>query len=130
MQSHSYPGRIGGLALAHGLRDGHAGRQGDHISATPEVLPAYGRGILIQACASTAGLIAHAERIADGSAEEVLSRTLAENPPVRRTRRMVHGSAAEINIAAAGLPFGAGPHECPGRVYALALATGIIEGSR
>jgi hypothetical protein len=37
------------------------------------------------------------------------------------------GSELTLMIGAAGLPFGAGPHACPGRVLATALAEGIVD---
>jgi len=93
----------------------------------PDEATAARISILIQACASTAALVANARPF---GGEDALDRALAENPPVRRTCRMVDGVVTEVDIAAAGLPFGAGPHECPGRAHALALAGGVLEGSR
>ncbi|MBL1078034.1 hypothetical protein JK358_26875 [Nocardia sp. 2] len=83
--------------------------------------------VLVQACASVRALVGNAERCAGGgSPEQVLDRTLRDDPPIRRTRRMIGGVVAEVDLD--GLPFGAGPHACPGRDPALALATGMLAG--
>ncbi|MCM6778349.1 hypothetical protein NDR87_33270 [Nocardia sp. CDC159] len=81
--------------------------------------------ILIQACAATAALIERA-RVAD--APDALTEVLRTDPPVRRTRRLVDGIVTEIDLTT--MPFGAGPHECPGRSHALALAAGVLEATR
>ncbi|WP_218023981.1 hypothetical protein, partial [Nocardia pseudobrasiliensis] len=86
--------------------------------------------ILIQACGATAGLLERAHAADPGPVEDVLDAVLRHDPPVRRTRRLLDGIVTELDIAAAALPFGAGPHECPGRAHALALAAGILEGIR
>ncbi|WP_460706598.1 hypothetical protein [Myceligenerans halotolerans] len=62
-------------------------------------------GLLVQACAATRAMIA------------------GEDPPVPATRR-VDPSGAVVEVDLAGRPFGAGPHECPGRAHALALVDG------
>ncbi len=86
--------------------------------------------ILIQSCAATNALVERAHTAGAGLAEEALSEVLRSDPPVRYTHRLVDGNATPLDIAAAALPFGAGPHECPGRAHALALAAGILEGTR
>lgn len=60
-------------------------------------------------------------------------------PAVPRTRRVAlvdtvvdgapiaAGSELVLEIGAAGLPFGAGPHECPGRVVAEAIVAGVVD---
>lgn len=77
--------------------------------------------LLIQACAATATLVETA--IAQGAGASVV---LRDDPPVRITRR----GGAPVDLAAAGLPFGAGPHACPGRDHALALAEALIARPR
>ncbi|MFG1797133.1 hypothetical protein [Nocardia sp. NPDC049149] len=86
--------------------------------------------LLVQACAATAALVTNAEQTdSDGTADEILQRTMDENPPLRSTRRVVDGAVIELDMRHPGLGFGAGPHACPGRAHALALAAGIIEGT-
>lgn len=52
-----------------------------------------------------------------------------EGPPVPRTRRVApDGSTVEIDLTEA--PFGAGPHACPGRPIAEALAGARAAGGR
>ena len=74
-------------------------------------------GLLVQACDATKALVAHT----------VAGRT---DPPVPLTRRVApDGMLVEVSLAEA--PFGVGPHACPGRDHALALAAGLVEaGSR
>lgn len=81
-------------------------------------------GLLIQACAATATLVEAA--IATGRS---VADVLRDDPPVRSTRRGDSGDSGDkiVDLAAAGLPFGAGPHACPGRDHALALATALVE---
>ncbi len=45
------------------------------------------------------------------------------------TDNVVDGAVVELDMRHPGLGFGAGPHACPGRAHAIALAAGIIEGS-
>ncbi|WP_199439317.1 hypothetical protein [Umezawaea beigongshangensis] len=71
-------------------------------------------GLLVQACDATAALVRSAR--AAGSIEAAL----AHDPPVRHTRR-----GTDL-IDLAGLPFGAGAHECPGRAHALAITAGLL----
>jgi hypothetical protein len=86
--------------------------------------------LLVQACAATGGLVANARQSGTaGSADERIARTMTEDPPVRQTRRVVDDELVELDLTQDGLGFGAGPHECPGREHAIAIATGIIEGS-
>ena len=74
-------------------------------------------GLLVQACDAAKALVAHT----------VAGRT---DPPVPLTRRVApDGTLVEVSLAEA--PFGVGPHACPGRDHALALAAGLVEaGSR
>jgi cytochrome P450 len=60
--------------------------------------------------------------------DAVVAETLRQDPPVRMTRRQVAGTVVAVDLA--GLPFGAGPHECPGREHAQAIAAGILEAVR
>lgn len=72
--------------------------------------------LLVQACDSTKALVAHT----------LAGRT---DPPVPKTRRIApDGTTVEIDLT--GTPFGAGPHACPGRLHALALANGLVEAAR
>ncbi len=74
--------------------------------------------LLAQACDATAGLVGNL----------LLCETA---PPVRLTRRVDgEGSVVVLDLEAAGLPFGAGPHACPGREHALALAGAVVETVR
>jgi hypothetical protein len=77
-------------------------------------------GVLVQAFAATAELVrTAAERGGDG--EDSVRAVLRDDPPVRFTRR----GGALVDLASAGLPFGAGPHACPGREHAIALAIAL-----
>jgi hypothetical protein len=67
--------------------------------------------LLVQACDATAALVA-----------DVLAGR--PGPPVPATRR-VGPDGTEIEVGLAGAPFGAGPHACPGRAHALAIAEGL-----
>lgn len=84
--------------------------------------------LLVQACAATSALVANAHGFT-GAAEERIARTMNEDPPLRATRRIVDGELVELDMRHPDLGFGAGPHACPGRTHALAMATGILEGS-
>jgi hypothetical protein len=75
-------------------------------------------GLLVQACDATAALVRTARERKTSVAD-----VLCDEPPVRFTRR----GGALVDLASAGLPFGAGPHACPGREHALALAEGLLE---
>ncbi|WP_228540171.1 cytochrome P450 [Nocardia sp. XZ_19_385] len=88
--------------------------------------------LLVQACQATTDLLANARMLHDQISENdwaaaVLARTMAHNPPVRRTRRIVDGELVELDLTQDGLGFGSGPHECPGQAHALAIAAGILE---
>ncbi|MFI7003049.1 hypothetical protein [Nocardia sp. NPDC050175] len=86
--------------------------------------------LLVQACAATGALVDNAEQSnATGTPEQIIARTMDENPPLRSTRRVVAGEVVELDMRHPGLGFGAGPHACPGREHAIAIAAGIIEGS-
>ncbi|WP_185845613.1 cytochrome P450 [Kibdelosporangium aridum] len=89
--------------------------------------------LLVQACDATAGLVGNAAlamlRNTNRPVETVVAETLQQNPPVRMTRRLAAdtGTVVAVDLAASGLPFGAGPHQCPGRDHAIAITTGILE---
>jgi cytochrome P450 len=90
-----------------------------HAALGGEGEPAAARiALLAQACEATAGLIGNL--------------LLGEPaPPVRLTRRVAaDGSTVAIDLESAGLPFGAGPHACPGREHALAIARAVVETVR
>jgi hypothetical protein len=72
--------------------------------------------LLIQACDATAALVANT----------LAGRT---DPPVPKTRRVApDGVTVEADLTES--PFGAGPHACPGRLHALALADGLVQAER
>ncbi|HEV2782365.1 MAG TPA: oxidoreductase [Actinophytocola sp.] len=86
-------------------------------------------GLLVQACDATAALVRNALRRGEtGDAGAIVARTLADDPPVRITRRVRAGEPIELDLT--GLPFGAGPHACPGREHAIAIARGMLEAGR
>jgi hypothetical protein len=87
-------------------------------------------GLLVQACEATAVLI---ERASHRPVHEVLR----ENPPVPATKRQALATTTVGDVAieagevvqvllADDLAFGAGPHRCPGRAHALALADSAL----
>jgi hypothetical protein len=70
-------------------------------------------GLLVQACDATNALVANI----------VSGRT---GPPVPKTRRLApNGTIVEVDLTEE--PFGVGPHACPGRAHALALAAGLTD---
>jgi hypothetical protein len=81
-------------------------------------------GLLVQACAATTALVRNALR-RDEPAETIVADTLRDDPPVPVTRRIRDGEPVELDLT--GLPFGAGPHACPGRDHGAAIAVGMIE---
>jgi hypothetical protein len=82
-------------------------------------------GLLVQAHAATTALI-HNARGRSADPDAAVARALAEAPPVPVTRRVHDGETVELDLRE--LPFGAGPHACPGRDHAIAIATGILAG--
>lgn len=117
----SRPADIGADAATTRVLDRFAGR--------PEG-PVAWASVLYQAMDATAALIATRVLAAATNAPAV--------PAVPRTRRRAiddvevgaHrlGADAEVSIeiGAAGFPFGAGPHACPGRELAVAIAEAIV----
>ncbi|WP_228814781.1 cytochrome P450 [Nocardia otitidiscaviarum] len=92
--------------------------------------------VLVQACAATDTLVTHARALLARRAprpwtpDELLVRTMIEHPPLRSTRRVIGGEQVEIELRHPEFSWGAGPHACPGRTHAIALAAGILEGAR
>lgn len=88
--------------------------------------------ILVQSCAPIPALVTHARELAtrDSNLDELIARTMREHPPLRSTRRTADGDLVELDIRQPGLGWGGGPHACPGREHAAALAAGILEGTR
>ena len=86
------------------------------------VAPAYHPHVTPDAAAEAAlaRLIAACGGVADA--------VLRTDQPVLRTRRRVDGEDVVVDLA--GLPFGAGPKECPGRAHAVALAAGVLDALR
>jgi cytochrome P450 len=76
-------------------------------------------GLLVQACEATATLVRNGLR--HGSVEAALR----DDPPVPRTRRVRNGAVVPVELR--GHPFGAGPHECPGRAHAVAIASAMVD---
>jgi cytochrome P450 len=104
------------------------------FGGVPDEVTAARIALLVQACDATAGLVGNVMLRADEHrpAETIVAETLRQDPPVRLTRRLAPdtGTVVAVDLAANGLPFGAGPHECPGRDHAMAIAAGIVEGVR
>jgi cytochrome P450 len=92
-------------------------------------------GLLVQACAATAGLIRGA--LDGGTSVEWAERAAS---PVPGTRRIDPGSGEVVfldflaaNAEAGGqdpVTFGRGRHRCPGRDHAMAIAAGVVAGVR
>jgi cytochrome P450 len=78
--------------------------------------------VLVQACDATAGLIDAA--ISAGG----VAAALRDDPPARRTRRVRAGREVQIDLSS--VPFGAGPHRCPGSEHATAIAEGVLDALR
>ena len=82
--------------------------------------------VLVQACEATAGLILNALRRPSAPADARLADALANDPPIRATRR-VAPTGEIIAVDLSHRPFGEGAHACPGRSHALALAAGVLD---
>ena len=96
--------------------------------AEPEQL-ANRIGLLMQACDATAALVGNALLAAfgaDESVDQVIARTLVDDPPTLRTRRISpDGDLVTVDIS--GCPFGTGRRPCPGADQATALAAGVLD---
>jgi hypothetical protein len=119
-------------AVAKGYFPGtDAGREGD--DAVAALVEAFGGsadeataariGLLVQACDATAGLIANAVNRSSEPAVRVLRRVATTH-----ARGIPEGSTVELD--ARYVPFGAGPHACPGQAHAQAIADGAVEALR
>ncbi|HEX2132862.1 MAG TPA: hypothetical protein VHH15_15035 [Actinophytocola sp.] len=111
------------------------------LGGVPDERTAARIGLLVQACDATAGLIGNAalamlradtETDTERPVDAIVAETLLHDPPVRVTRRLASdtGAVVEIDLAAGGLPFGAGSHQCPGHGHATAIAAGVLESVR
>jgi cytochrome P450 len=76
-------------------------------------------GLLVQACEATAALVR------DGMRAGSVEAALREGPPVPRTRRVRDGEVVPVDLDQ--YPFGAGPHACPGRSQAVAMASAMVD---
>ena len=96
--------------------------------AEPEPL-ANRIGLLMQACDATAALIGNALIAAfaeDGTVAQIIARTLVDDPPTLRTRRLSPGGELVV-IDISGCTFGAGRRPCPGADQATALVAGVLD---
>lgn len=105
----------------------------DVFGGRPDEPTAARIGLLVQAYAATGELI----RIAVREGVSVPD-ALSVRPPVPATRRVALSPVrlGEATVAAGTVisvdltdePFGSGPHRCPGREHALAIAAGVVDG--
>jgi cytochrome P450 len=96
------------------------------FGGTPDEATAARIGVLVQACDATAGLIERAAASGIvGTVDDIVAATLRDDPPVLATRRLVDGEVRLVSLV--GAPFGAGPHACPGREHAIAIASGVLD---
>lgn len=104
------------------------------FGGVPDELTAARIGLLVQACEATAALIGNTLAAGGGLDPADLAAQLRDDPPVKATTRTAAteteglrpGGTARIELDGTA-PFGAGPHACPGRDQALAIATGVCE---
>lgn len=98
-------------------------------------------GLLFQACEGTAGLIGQS-LLAEGAPAARVAQVLRETPPIQNTRRVAQADTdlggcplakgGQVLVvlgapdAAGALAFGAGPHACPGRQWAVAIAEAAV----
>jgi hypothetical protein len=96
------------------------------FSGTPDEATAARIAVFVQAYDATAALIENAAMSGlRAPVDEIVEAVLRDNPPVRATRRLVDGEVRLVDLA--GNPFGAGPHACPGREHAIAIAKGVLD---
>lgn len=128
-------GLVGAVAEAYQPDTGQEGPADDAVARLVGVLggvadeaTAARIALLVQAFAATAGLVEHAARTLVADPAVAVERALRADPPVRSTRRIdpATGAVVPVDLAAAGLPFGAGEHGCPGREQAVAIAVGVL----
>lgn len=126
------------VVAARSYQPGGVADEGPADRAVAELVLAFGGAadeataariaLLLQACEATAGLVGNAvlgllRAPVDCPLETIMA---GADPPVRATRRLDPDTGAVVVLDLAGLPFGAGAHECPGRAQAVAIATGIV----
>ncbi len=101
-----------------------------HTQVSQEADAAVGRlvrafgGVADEATANKIALLVQARDATNALAAAMVAGR--SDAPVPLTRRIApDGSLVEVDLS--GAHFGAGPHACPGRAHALALATGAIQ---
>ena len=104
-------------AFSEGLAEGTD--VGDWAAAELTKLDLEVVSALFQAHDATAAYIAGA--LQHGSTKA----TLQAHPPVLSTSR-ADAAGAQTVVSLRGIPFGSGPHACPGRDIALALGAGVL----
>lgn len=114
------PGTTADVALVAAAYQPHAPQSAEADDAVERLVAACGGhhdaataariGVLVQAHAATEALLA-------------MRRAGREGPPVPTTRR-VGPDGVEVAVDLTDAPFGRGPHACPGRDLAIALAEG------
>lgn len=88
-------------------------------------------GLLMQACDATAALVGNALLAAfaadeDETVDDTIARTLTDDPPTLRTRRISpDGDLLTVDISTC--TFGTGRRPCPGADQATALAAGVLD---
>lgn len=104
------------------------------FGGVPDEATAAKIALLVQTYDATAGLVGNAALTMlradeDRPVDAIVAETLLYDPPVRMTRRLASdtGTVVEIDLATSSLPFGSGPHQCPGSDHAAAIAAGILE---
>lgn len=102
------------------------------FGGTADELTAAKISLLVQTCDATAGLVGSAVVAAlrsAGDADQAVADALAQQAPAQITRRQQASTGTLVTIDLAGneLPFGAGPHQCPGGDHAVAMAAGVVD---
>jgi cytochrome P450 len=89
--------------------------------------------VLYQAHDATGGLVAALRAGRDGDGERasagVRTRRVATADTSVGATPVAAGETVVLDLAAADLPFGTGPHRCPGRDVAEAIAAGIVSAA-